>query len=140
LKAETTDCWNNFNHNNHGGKNAASCAAIGRKMLASPGVTDMYKILLNTVNPLLVSYTQRVYKNSLATVKRQIKEVENPTPAGVNNVEAADLRNANCVGYLTSDVRVDQREISSTEPNSPIDNNCTEDELHIVMQGRGRDY
>jgi hypothetical protein len=73
MKADRPDLSNYFNHKNDGGKNASCCAAMGRKLLTSPGVADTYTFLMNTWNTLLESYQQRVYKNTLVTVKRQIK-------------------------------------------------------------------
>jgi hypothetical protein len=73
LKADRPDPSNYFNHQNDGGKNASCSAAMGRKLLTLPGVADTYTFLMNTWNTLLESYQQRVYKNTLVTVKRQIK-------------------------------------------------------------------
>jgi len=53
----------------------------GRMLLTSPGVADRYTFLINTWNTLPESYQQWVYKNTLATVKHQIQQAENPTPA-----------------------------------------------------------
>jgi len=49
----------------------------------------MYTFLMNTWNTLPEIYQQRVYKTTLPTVKRQIQQSENPTPAVVIKVEAA---------------------------------------------------
>jgi len=108
---------------------------MGRKLLTSPGVADTYTFLMNTWNTLPESYQQRVYKNTLATVKRQIQPVENPTPAEVISVEAAHVDNAILLDYLTSKVALEEPQIESTDPNMPIDNNCTDDELHFGMPG-----
>jgi hypothetical protein len=35
---------------------------------------------------------------------------------------------------------LEEPEIGSTDPNIPIDNNCTDDELHFGMPGGSRDY
>ena len=67
---------------------------MGRKLLTSPGIADMYTFLMNTWNTLLENNQQRVYKNTLATVKRRIQHAENPTPAEVISVEAARVDNA----------------------------------------------
>jgi len=72
LKADRPDHLNYFNYMNDGGENASCCAAMGRKLLTSPGVADTYTFLMNTWNTLPESYQQRVYNNTLATVKRQI--------------------------------------------------------------------
>jgi len=95
---------------------------------------------MNTWNTLPESYQQRVYKNTLATVKRQIQQAENPTPAEVISVEAARVDNAILLDYLTSEVALEEPEIGSTDPNIPIDNNCTDDELHFGMPRGSGDY
>jgi hypothetical protein len=81
-----------------------------------------------------------VYNNTLATVKRQIQQAENPTPAVVISVEAARGDNAILLDYLISKVALDEPEIVSTDPNIRIDNNCTEDELHCGMPWGSRDF
>jgi len=133
LKADRPDLSNYFNCKNHGGKIASCCAVKGRKLLTSPGVPDMYTFLMNTWNTLPESYQQRVYNNTLATVKRQIQQAENPTPAVVISVEAAHVENAILLNYLTSEVALEEPEIGSTDPNIPIHNNCTDDKLHFGM-------
>jgi hypothetical protein len=74
-----------------------------------------------------------VYNNTLATVKRQIQQAENPTPAVVISTEAAGVDNAILLDYLTSEVAIEEPEIGSTDPNIPMDNNCTDDEMHFGM-------
>jgi len=115
-------------------------AATGPKLLTSPGVADTYTFLMNTWNTLPESYQQRVYHNTLATVKRRIQQAENPTPAVVISTEAASVDNAILLDYLTSEVALEEPEIGSTDPNIPIDNNCTDDELHFGMAGGSGDY
>jgi hypothetical protein len=88
LTADRPDRSNYFNHKNDGGKISSCCAVTGRKLLTWPGVADTYMFLMNTWNTLPESYHQRVYNNTLATVKRQIQQAENPTPAVVISVEA----------------------------------------------------
>jgi hypothetical protein len=95
---------------------------------------------MNTWNTLPESYQQRVYNNTLATVKRQIQQAENPTPAVVISVEAARVDNAILLDYLTSEVALEEPEIGSTDSNIPIDNNCTDDELHFGMPGGSGDF
>jgi len=95
---------------------------------------------MNTWNTLPESYQQRVYNNTLATVKRKIQQAENPTPAVVISVEAARVDNAILLDYLASDVALEEPQIRSTDPNIPIDNNCTDDELHFGMPGGSGDY
>jgi hypothetical protein len=41
---------------------------------------------------------------------------------------------------LTSEVALEEPEIGSTDPNIPIGNNCTDDELHFAMRGGSGDY
>jgi len=69
LKAGRPDRSNYFNCKNDGGKIVSCCAVMGRKFLTSPGVADTYTLLMNTWNTLPESYQQRVYNNTLATVK-----------------------------------------------------------------------
>jgi hypothetical protein len=59
---------------------------------------------MNTCNTLRESYQQRVYTNNLATVKRQIQQAENPTPAVVISVDATRVHNTILHDYLTSEV------------------------------------
>jgi len=73
LKADGPDRSNYFNYKNDGGKNTSCCAAPGCKLLSSPGIADTYAFLINTWNTLPESYQQRVYNNTLATVKPQIQ-------------------------------------------------------------------
>ena len=42
--------------------------------------------------------------------------------------------------YLASKVALEEAEIGSTDPNIPIDNNCTDDKLHFGMPGASGDY
>jgi len=135
LKADRTDRSDYFNYKNDGGKIVSCCAATGHKLLTSPGIVDMYTFLMNTWNTLPESYQQRVYKKTLATVKRQIQPAENPTPAAVISTEAARVENAILLDYLTSEVALEEPEIGSNDPNIPIDNNCTDDEMHFGMPG-----
>jgi hypothetical protein len=140
LKVDRPDRSNYFNCKNDGGKIVSCGAVTGRKLLTSPGVADTYTFLMNTWNTLPESYQQRVYNNTLATVKRQIQQAENPMPAVVISVEAARVDNFILLGYLTSEVAVEEPEIGSTDPNIPMDNNCTDDELHFRMPGGSGDF
>jgi hypothetical protein len=140
LTADRPDRSNYFNHKNDGGKIASCYAVPGRKLLTSPGVADTYTFLMNTWNTLPESYQQRVYNNTLATVKRPIQQAENPTPAVVISVEAARVENAFLLDYLASKVALAEPEIRSTDPNIPLDNNCTDDDLHFGMPGGSGDY
>jgi hypothetical protein len=69
------------------------------------------------------------------TVKRQIQQAENPTPAVVISVEAARVHNAILLDYLTSAVALEKPEIRSTDPNLQLDNNCMDDKQHFGMPG-----
>jgi len=95
---------------------------------------------MNTLNTLPESYQQTVYKNSLATVKRQIQQAENQTPAEVISMEAARVDNAILLDYLTSEVGLEEPKIGSTDPNIPMDNNFTDDTLHFRMPGGSDNY
>jgi len=140
LKADRPDHSNYFNCKNDGGKIVSCCSVTGHKLLTSPGVADTYTFLMNTWNTLLESYQQRVYNNTLATVKRQIQQAENPKPAVVISVEAARVDNAILLDYLNPEVALEQPEIGSTDSNIPIDNNCTDDERHFGMPGGSGDF
>jgi hypothetical protein len=100
----------------------------------------MYTFLMNTWNTIPESYQQRVYNNTLATVKHQIQQAENPTPAVVISVEAALVDNAILLLYLTCKVALEEPEIGSPDPNIPRDNNSTDDELHFGMPGGSGDF
>jgi hypothetical protein len=140
MKVDRPDRWNYFNHNNDGGKIASCCAVMGSKLLTSPGVAETYTFLMNTWNTLPESYQQRVYNDTLATVKRQIQQAENPTPAMVISVEAARVDNAILLDHLSSTVALEEPEIGSTDRNIPIDNNCMDDKLHFGMPGGSGNY
>jgi len=81
-----------------------------------------------------------VYNNTLASVKRQIQQEENPTPAVVISVEAAHVDSAILPDDLTSEVALVEPEVGSTDPIIQIDNNCMDDELHFEMPGGCGDY
>jgi hypothetical protein len=129
-----------LNYTNDGGKIASCCAVSDRKLLNSCGVADTYTFLTNTWNTLLESYQQRVYKNTLATVKCQIQQVENPAPAVVISMEAAVVDNTILLDYMTSEVALEEPEIGSTDPKIRIDNNSMYDELRFGMPGDSRNY
>jgi hypothetical protein len=80
-----------------------------------------------------------VYNNTVATVKHQIQQEENPTPAVVISVEAVCVDNAILLDYLTSKVALAEPEIGSTDPTIPLDNNCVDGELHFRMAGGSED-
>jgi hypothetical protein len=106
---------------NDRGKNTSCYAATGRRFLTSPGVADTYTFLMNTLNTLQESYQQRVYNNTLPTVKHQIQQGENPTPAMVISMQAFHNDNAILLDYSTFDVARVEPEIGSTYPNIRID-------------------
>jgi hypothetical protein len=139
-KADRADRSNYFNHKNDSGQIAYCCAVMGSKLLTSPAVADTYTFLMNTWNTLPERYQLSVCHNTLPTVKRQIQQVENPTPAMVISVEAACVDNAILLDYLASEVAHEEREIRSTDPNIPIDNKCADDEIHSGMPGGNGDY
>jgi hypothetical protein len=99
----------------------------------------MYTFLMNTCNTLPESYQQRVYKNTLATVKRKIQQAENPRGAVVIGVEAARVDNAIVLQMLTSEVALEEPHIGNTHPTILMDNNCTYDKLHFGMPGGSED-
>jgi len=96
--------------------------------------------MMNDWNTLPESYQQRVYKNTLATVKGKIQQAEKPTPAMVISVEAVCVDNAFLLHYLTYKVALQESEVGSTEANIPIDTNCTKDKLHSTMPGGSGDW
>jgi hypothetical protein len=94
---------------------------------------------MNTSNTLPESYQQRVDSNNLATVKRQIEQAENPTPAMVISMDGASVDNPMFLDYLTSEVELEESEIGHTDPNIPIDINCTDGNLRIRRSGGSGD-
>jgi len=90
---------------------------------------------MNSWNTLPESNHLRVYNNPLATVKGQIRQAENPTPATVISVAAAHVDNTIRLEYFPSEVALEEPEISSSDPNIPIDNNFTDDKLHFGIPG-----
>ena len=135
LKADRPDCSTHFNYKNQRGNNEFYCAAKSCKLLTSPGVADMYTFLMSTWNTLPVSYHQRLYKHTLPIFKRHIQQAENPTPSVVVSMEAACVENAILLDYLTSEVVLVEPEFSSTDRNILIDNNRTDNKLHLGMPG-----
>jgi len=55
-------------------------------------------------------------------------------------MEAARVDNVILLDYFASEVALEEPEIWSTNPNIPIDNNCTDDELHFGLPGGSGDY
>jgi len=60
LKAFWPDRSYYLNNINDGGRIASCWTAVGRKLLALPGVQDMSTLLMNTLNTYPESYQQRV--------------------------------------------------------------------------------
>jgi hypothetical protein len=54
--------------------------------------------------------------------------------------EAASVDNSLLLDYLDSEVALNEYVIGSTNPNIPMENNCSEEELHCGMPGGSRDY
>jgi hypothetical protein len=81
-----------------------------------------------------------VYNNTLATLKRQIQQAENPMPAAVISTEAGSVDNAILLDYLASEVALEEPEVGSTEPNISTVNNSTDNQLHFGKPGGNGDY
>jgi hypothetical protein len=58
----------------------------------------------------------------------------------VISVEAERVENALLLHCFTSEVALDEPEIGRTDPNIPIANNRTDDELHFGMPGGSGDF
>jgi hypothetical protein len=58
-----------------------------------------------------------VYKNTLSTLKGQIQQAENRTPAVVISVEAARIDNDILLDYVTFEVALEEPEFKSTQRN-----------------------
>jgi hypothetical protein len=99
----------------------------------------MYTFLMNIWNTHLQSYQQKVYKNTPATVKRQIQQPEISTAPAVISTDVALVDNAILHHSLTTEVAVEYREIGSTNPINPTVHNCTENEVHFGMPALGKD-
>jgi len=54
--------------------------------------------------------------------------------------EAARVDNAVLLEYLTSEVALEEPEIGSTDPNIPIEQVCTDDNVDSGNPGVSRDY
>jgi len=139
MKAERPDPLNYFNYMNDGGKKTICCTAMSRKLLTSPAVGDTYSFLMNTCNTLPESYQQRVYLNPVATIMCLLQQAENPMLPVAISVEAARIDNAIYLDYVICKVALVEPEIWSTDPNIPMDHDCTNDELYMGMPGGGRD-
>jgi hypothetical protein len=118
LTTDRPDLSKYFNHKKDGGNIISWSAVTGRKLLTSPGIADTYTFLMNTCNTLPESSQQRVYNNTLATVKGQIQQVENQMPTMVISVEAGGVKIAILLDYLASEVAIEKPEIRSTDSTS----------------------
>jgi len=114
--------------------------ATVRKLLTLPGIADTDTVLMNTLNTPPESYQQRVYNNTVGTVKRQLQQEKNPTPAVVISMEAACIDQAILLDDLTSEVVLEEPGIGNTDPNIPTDNNCKDDKHHFGMARAGMEY
>jgi len=123
LNAARPDHSNYFNYKYDGGMIASCCTVTCRKLLNSSGVVDTYSVLMITWNTLPLRYQQRVYIDIPATVKPEIQQAENPSPAMVISVEVARADNAHLLHHLTSEVVLGEPYIGCTDPNIPIANN-----------------
>jgi len=61
-------------------------------------------------------------------------------PAVVISMEAAHVDNAIHLDYFVSEVALEEPDLASTYPHIPIDNKCTDDELHFRMRVGSADY
>jgi len=84
LKVDRPDHSNFFNNKKDGGKNPSCWAALDHELLTLPGMAATYAFMMNTWKTLPESYQQRVYKFTLATVKRQIQTGGEPNMWGGN--------------------------------------------------------
>jgi len=80
---------------------------MGRMLFTSPCIADTYTFLMNTWNTLQESSQQRVYNNTLVTVKHQIQQAKNPTPPEVISTEVAHVDNAILIDHLTFEVALE---------------------------------
>jgi hypothetical protein len=67
-----------------------------------------------------------VYKNTLATDKCQIQQVETPTSSDVISMEAAWVDNAFLLDHLISGVLLEEPQITSTIQNILVDHKSTD--------------
>jgi hypothetical protein len=95
---------------------------------------------MNAWNTLPESYQQIVYIHTLATVKHQIQQAENPTAAVVIGTGAVSVNNHTRVDDLTSEVALEERGIASTDRNIQINNNCPHYKLHFGKPGGCGNY
>jgi len=77
---------------------------------------------MNARNTLPESYYQRVYKNILAPVKRQMQQAEIPTLAVFIHTEATSVNHSIRVVYWTTELALEEPQFGSSHPNILIDN------------------
>jgi hypothetical protein len=75
--------------------------------------------MMNSWKTLLKSYQQKMYKNTLGTVNRQIQQAINPMPVTVISLDAERVDNAILPGYLTSKVVLVDAVNGSTDRRKP---------------------
>jgi hypothetical protein len=92
MKADRPDCSNYFNQKNDGGEIVSCNLGTDCKLSSSPGIADRYSFLINNWNTLPESYQQRVYNDTLDTVKRQFRQAKNLTPTVVIDLDAARVK------------------------------------------------
>lgn len=93
---------------------------------------------MNPWDTQLESYRLRVYTCTLATVRCQIQQVENPIPAMEISMEAVHVDNTICLDHLASKVALHKRELWSTDPYTPPDQNYIDDEISFgISKGSG---
>jgi len=61
-------------------------------------------------------------------------------PAKVISMDAARVDVTILLDYLTSEVALEEAGMGGTDQNIPIDNNCTDDELHFGVPRGSDDY
>ena len=89
-------------------------------MLTSPGIADMEFILDEYLEHTSRELPTEGVQNTPATVKRQIQQAENQTPAMFISVEPSHADNAILLDYLTSEVALDEPAVGSTDPNNQM--------------------
>jgi len=70
LTANRADCLNYFNYKNDSDKNTSWCAAMGRKLLSSPGIADTYTFLMTICISKML--------NGLEVITEQLSNSEQP--------------------------------------------------------------
>jgi hypothetical protein len=55
-------------------------------------------------------------------------------------MEAVSIDKVVLLDYMTSKEALEELKIGRTDPSIPIDNNCTDGELHVGLPGGSGDY